>query len=48
MTEGILVSHTFFAECRSNRMAIQELGVKPMVLDELSDVLGIKSEEIEV
>jgi len=32
----------------ANRMTIQELGSKPMVLDELSDVLDIKSEEIEV
>lgn len=53
MMEGILVSHYYyyyyyFSECRSNRMTIQELGVKPMVLDELSEVLGGKSEEIEV
>lgn len=32
----------------ANRMTIQELGLKPMVLDELSEVLEIKSEEIEV
>lgn len=29
-------------------MTIQELGLKPLVLDELSEVLDIKSEEIEV
>ena len=31
-----------------NRMTIRELGLKPAVLDELSDVLDIKNEEIEV
>ena len=31
-----------------NRMTIRKLGLKPVVLDELSDVLDIKNEEIEV
>lgn len=45
---GVVVSNTVVNLSFANRMTIQELGLKPLVLDELSEVLDIKSEEIEV